>query len=281
MHGCQAPWRLPYRYPLALDLVHTAFSAAKAGQLLQLFSSIIRANGTTFEQKILGGLAIDTVDPVNIDTVLSAQFKDYGMGVRRQNFFPLLGDGIFTQDGPQWKHSRELLRPSFVKSQYQGLELLDAHTEHLLNQVKAAGPAADVDLLPLFFEFTMGTTMAFLFGTSAEELAATDGSRFAESFRVAQDFLARRGRLGDLYWVVGDFFGARKFRRSCQQVHEFIDPIVKRALLKADEKKDENRYVFLDVLVETTRDSKVLRDQLANVLLAGRDTTACLLSWTL
>ena len=40
-------------------------------------------------------------------------------------------------------------------------------------------------------------------------------------------------------------------------------------------------FVFLDALIAETKDPKVIRDQLVNILLAGRDTTACLLSWTL
>jgi len=41
------------------------------------------------------------------------------------------------------------------------------------------------------------------------------------------------------------------------------------------------RYVFIDAIAEESRDPNALRDQLVNILLAGRDTTACLLSWVL
>ena len=46
-------------------------------------------------------------------------------------------------------------------------------------------------------------------------------------------------------------------------------------------KDDKKNYLFIDALIARTRDPKLIRDQLVNVLLAGRDTTACLLSWTL
>lgn len=92
-----------------------------------------------------------------------------------------------------------------------------------------------------------------------------------------------RGRLGDLYWL----FGGRKFRAACEFVHSFVDSIVADALNKKGgevssrmEEEKEN-YLFVDPLIARTRDPKIIRDQLVNVLLAGRDTTACLLSWTL
>lgn len=43
-------------------------------------------------------------------------------------------------------------------------------------------------------------------------------------------------------------------------------------------KKDNQRYIFLHELVTATQDRTVIRSELLNILLAGRDTTASLLS---
>ena len=79
--------------------------------------------------------------------------------------------------------------------------------------------------------------------------------------------------------------GGKKFRGACDFVHGFVDKIVadalaQEALLKRNGSGKEG-YPFIDALIRQTKDAKVIRDQLVNVLLAGRDTTACLLSWTL
>ena len=37
----------------------------------------------------------------------------FGLGVHFEVFGPFQGDGIFTQDGESWRHSREMLRPLF------------------------------------------------------------------------------------------------------------------------------------------------------------------------
>jgi cytochrome P450 len=50
---------------------------------------------------------------------------------------------------------------------------------------------------------------------------------------------------------------------------------------KDTSESSEERYVFLHELSKQTTDKKVLTDQLLNILLAGRDTTASLLSITL
>ena len=57
----------------------------------------------TWNQNFFGTDVIATVDPKNIQAVLATQFNDFALGeLRRKNFFPLLGNGIFTSDGKTW-----------------------------------------------------------------------------------------------------------------------------------------------------------------------------------
>src|SRR4051812_43480111 len=99
---------------------------------------------------------------------------DFGMGPRRQIFFPLFGDGIFTQEGPPWKHSRELLRPQFSHKQYQDLEIFREHVDNLNSNIPTDGSI--VNLQSLFFCFTLDTTTAFLFGQSVYSLVGAGAS---------------------------------------------------------------------------------------------------------
>lgn len=76
----------------------------------------------------------------------------------------------------------------------------------------------------------------------------------------------------------------KQFRKDIQTMNEFIEPFIDRALSLSPEElekrtKNEECYTFLHALASYTRDRATLRDQLAAVLLAGRDTTACTLSW--
>lgn len=70
-------------------------------------------------------------------------------------------------------------------------------------------------------------------------------------------------------------------------MNAFVNTYVQKALLLSPEEltsrasKSDLSYTFLHELASYTRDPKVLRDQLVAVLLAGRDTTAATLSWTI
>jgi cytochrome P450 len=76
----------------------------------------------------------------------------------------MFGDGIFTQDGDSWKHSREILKPQFVYREYENLAVFKEPIDDLLQTLSEMGDV--VDLQPLFFRFTLDVTTAFLFGES-------------------------------------------------------------------------------------------------------------------
>lgn len=64
---------------------------------------------------------------------------------------------------------------------------------------------------------------------------------------------------------------------------DFANGIIAKAVAKRSKEKalaleSENRYVFLDQLLDQTSDIVKIRTELLNILLAGRDTTASLLS---
>ena len=73
--------------------------------------------GNTFTQQFLGRGLVTTIDPENIKAILATQFQDFCLGTRHEEFYPLLGDGIFTLDGAGWSHARGLLRPQFTRDQ--------------------------------------------------------------------------------------------------------------------------------------------------------------------
>lgn len=205
------------------------------------------------------------------------------MGPRRAITFPMFGDGIFTQEGVAWKHSREILRPQFLHKQYEDLEVFNEAVNDLLDAISDAltKEGGIVDLQPFFFRLTLDTTTSFLFGESIRSLKEPEVAgeqTFADAFNVAQEYVAKRFRLLDLYWLIG----GQNFQHACDKVHKFADQIIDRNLMK-DRRVDQKgkNYVFLDSLAESTPDRVSLRGQIVNILAAGRDTTACLLSWTL
>ncbi|PVH67890.1 cytochrome P450 [Cadophora sp. DSE1049] len=183
---------------------------------------------------------------------------------RKEITFPMFGEGIFNQDGDAWKQSRELLRPQFHVKEYSTLNIFKGATDNLLKAILDKGGI--IDLQPLFCCLTLDVMTEFLFGESVESLKvskSTGEETFTEVFNVALDYIAKRSRLLGLYWLIN----GKRFRDICKKVHSFADKIIDR------------KYVFLRVMSEKRLDRTVLRSQIINILTAGRDTTASLLSW--
>lgn len=76
----------------------------------------------------------------------------------------------------------------------------------------------------------------------------------------------------------------KEFREQLKIMDEFIQPYITHALSLSIAELDQKlstKETFLHSLARFTRDPRVLRDQLVAVLLAGCDTTAGTLSFTL
>ena len=256
------------------------------------FNDLIRArflrNGqNTMYQKQLFTDLIQTIEPENLKTLLALNFKDWSLGERRKKaFYPLLGWGIFTTDGAAWQHSREMLRPNFVRSQVGDLATFEIHVDQLIKAIPKDG--STVDLQELFFQLTMDSATELLFGESTnclgEGTTSEASATFAECWNRGQEAIAEVARSGGLAkWLVKP-----QFKKDAKFVHEFVDRFVRKGLEhrknlldleKAGAVKEEEgeRYIFLHELVKQTSDPVQIRSELLNIFLAGRDTTASLL----
>lgn len=132
----------------------------------------------------------------------------------------------------------------------------------------------------------MTTFLEIGFGKTVEGSDADACLKFAKMFDLAQ--LQSTERLGDIFWKAKRFFQLGSRERSISKAIAYLDTfalncikehrrghinldaadLLSRALLEAEDRKE---YVS----------DNYLRDLLINFLIAGRDTTACLLSWTI
>ena len=260
---------------------HKAF---RAHTLLETARGRFQRHGNTLKTHILGTPLYSTIEPENLKTIMATKFNDWNLPDRRKTaFVPLLGHGIFTTDGAAWHRSRELLRPNFVRSQLGDLATFEIHVSHMIAAIPRNG--STVDLQDLFFRLTIDSATEFLFGESTNSLAPSGApnNRFAEAFNRSQEATGEIARAG----LVAKFFRKATFHEDVKYVHDFVDRFVQRGLeyrKKQDLEKaagdSSERYVFLHELVKHTDNPLQIRSELLNILLAGRDTTASLLSNT-
>ncbi|KAG5649755.1 hypothetical protein H0H81_002174 [Sphagnurus paluster] len=158
----------------------------------------------------------------------------------------------------------------------------------------------------LVSRFTLDSATAFLFGKDVRSLSAGlaypadaplhtteehPSTRFVNAFLTAQTLVALRTRYGPS-WQLMDFWrdSVSPYRKV---VDEFVEPLLEEALrnngLDAGQRVSEKAQkggelemegsTLLDHLVHETQDRQVIKDQLTNLLVAGRDTTAAALTF--
>ncbi|KAG9036399.1 hypothetical protein FRB95_008940 [Tulasnella sp. JGI-2019a] len=151
----------------------------------------------------------------------------------------------------------------------------------------------------------MESATEFLFGTSFGALEPAlhlpggkppsttssngkDINQFTKAFTRAMEHIADRNRETGP-WQLREIFGDRtrgEMEIMCNLVDPIIDAAVRRkanvgekgALRQAGSEGD--RETLLSYLVSETEDREMIRDELLNILLAGRDTTAANLTFT-
>lgn len=264
--------------------------ARKHGNLLRFQKDdFLRHNGHTISSNFMGRSVIQTKNAENVKAVLATQFDKFSIGMRKYCFRPLLGDGIFASEGERWKHSRQMLRPQFAREQVAHVESLEPHMQVFFKHIRLFN-SRPFDIQALFHRLTMDTATEFLFGESLGSLRDEsvgyyenkedfkEKYGFDAAFNVSQNYITLRLLAQSFYFLVNN----KKFRECNAKVHEFTQHYVNRALEASQEELDERSkkgYTILYELVKHTRDPKVLQDELLSIMLAGKNTTASLLSF--
>ncbi|KAF7193665.1 Cytochrome P450 monooxygenase [Pseudocercospora fuligena] len=292
-YGCQPPKQYlaaPWWDQYGLNLMRNMLAAARKNQLLEYVQQLTRIHdpeGRGFGNFVAVGRfgtrrTVFTSDPENMKSVLTRADDFVVEPSRLAAFEGLLGKGIFTADGAFWQHSRNMLKPQFDKSQITELEQFERHIPKLLALIPDDG--STIDLQPLFHRLTMDTSTEFLTGTSANSLDADDEASqeardFVTAFELAMEEGTLHARLGKLYNLFPHPAARRANAISRGFIQKWVDRALQNKAKRAEKAKKGEQYVFIDELVKHDEvDRTRALNETMNILLAGRDTTATLLS---
>ncbi|KAG6157208.1 hypothetical protein E4U37_007719 [Claviceps purpurea] len=252
--------------------------------LLYYFNAALSENEPTClhaaEVSFLGRRIIITRDTEHIKAVLTSKLAHFGKGPQFHRIWEgFLGDSIFTTDGKQWQASRALIRPMFVRERVRDLEIFSRWTDTLLRHIP--GDGVTVDMCDLFYRMALDVATDFLLGASVGSLD-NPRSEFSRAFTEVQ----REQMIMTILSPFWSFIPKRRYRNGIKKLEEFMNPFIVATLKLSPEElerlsKFDKDFTFLHHIALMSKDPKVIRDQIMAVLLAGRDTTASTLSWTL
>ena len=198
--------------------------------------------------------------------------------------------GLFSAEGDEWRRQRKLVMsafdPAHLKRYFTSMTRV---TERLRTRLdRAARDAEAVDLQKLLMQYTVDVTAGLAFGIDMNTLENPDAAIQADLDQVFP-MVMKRIFAPFPWWRYLRLPSDRNFDRHLEKVHEAIRGFIRatrdRMAVDADLAAHPNN--LLEALV-AARDDKGgglteadLAGNVLTVLLAGEDTTANTLTWTL
>eukprot|EP00927_Polykrikos_kofoidii_P015903 TRINITY_DN1712_c0_g3_i1.p1 TRINITY_DN1712_c0_g3~~TRINITY_DN1712_c0_g3_i1.p1 ORF type:complete len:559 (-),score=69.55 TRINITY_DN1712_c0_g3_i1:94-1770(-) len=262
------------------------------------------------------GIALFVRDPLCIRHFLKDKFELYTSPKPNRNWLwkhlqRWLGDGIFAtkhgvgadDGGKHWLQQRKIASGIFSRSNFtENMQKVFVRNAKRVRSLFVSGQKVDMQMI--FFNFTMDSITKIFFGEESDTVngeRSIYGSAFDNAHRSFVSYLLESVAfisVAKLFpWPFGGIHGV------CARLHSHFSPVHQEfikniATLDHESAKiiakcvaDPRRGDRTDLLalfvqaaekenIQISTSTKFLRDVVLNFVIAGRDTTACLLSWT-
>ncbi|CAE6435503.1 unnamed protein product [Rhizoctonia solani] len=262
------------RWPFNADLIPFDINIMRTGYCGATWEVLVALYGNIFNLRLFEQDLILTVEPEVVKAVLSTEFNNYEKGPDIKGMmFSVLGDGVFNSDGETWKAHRSMSRPYFTRDRMSHFDNFARHADVAISKLLARMAEPNhpaVDFQDLACRFTLDSGTEFLFGRDVHSLDASlpypheeprdDGASFGAAFARAQQHITHRLGLPVL-WPWMELFWDRTLE-DMKIIHAYVKPILVRQGSKPMKQNET-----------------VIRDEIINILVAARDTTAASLTF--
>ncbi|EDP4072731.1 cytochrome P450 [Campylobacter jejuni] len=198
---------------------------------------------------------------------------------------PLLGESIFTTNGEVWKKQRELLRPSFEMTRINKVfNLMSEAVADMMDRFSKYPNHAVIEVDEVMTFITADVIFRTIMSSKLDE---GKGKKILNAFVTFQEqsvhtAMRRMFRFPKwLSYVLGD----RKRTKAGDVIRQVLSDIIKPRYDMADNAEFEDILGSLLLVVDADTNKRFsfeeILDQVAMLFLAGHETTASSLTWTL
>ena len=194
---------------------------------------------------------------------------------------PVVGNGLLTAEGESWRWQRKLASPMFRQSEISKyIPAMAAAADEQILRWRNRGPALVPDLAAVMTETTFAViARTILAGIDEREAATVKASGQAYLDKITWEIAAALLRLPDWVWHPAK----RRMRTASREVRAAVSQLLARRRSRGAASDDLVARMLLASNPETgapMTDEEIV-DNLATFLLAGHETTAKALSWTI
>lgn len=239
--------------------------------------SMLRFN-STYAVNLGTRRMIATQDPGFIEHVLKNNHKNYYKSpILTEQLGRFLGKGLLTSNGEYWLKQRRLIQPGF---HIEKIHALYAIIKRTVDQFLDAFPDGQVDVYPLMNSLAFEIVINTLFNVQVPTETRKELSQFISD---TQDFVIKDIRQPHKSWWFNLSGEVGRNLRKAEGARKIIRSII-RMRKESGKKFDDLLDMLLDARYEDTglpmEENQVI-DEILILLIAGHETTANALSWTL
>lgn len=222
---------------------------------------------------------IVTEDPEFVEYVLKTNHRNYYKSpLQTKQLGRFLGKGLLTSNGEFWLKQRRLIQPGFHADKLHKLYEIIGNTIHDYLHTFPVGK--DIDVYPLMNRLAFQLVINTLFNVDVSEEKRSLLNRFISD---AQAFVIKDIRQPHKSWW---FRLSGEMKRNLDQAQAARDII--RSLITDRKRSKERRDDLLDMLLDARYEStgepmeeEQMIDEIMVLIIAGHETTANALAWTL
>ncbi|CAB1105091.1 unnamed protein product [Ectocarpus sp. CCAP 1310/34] len=268
------------------------------GPLFLMLEKYFLAEGPVYKLAFGPRSFIVVSDPVMAKHVLKSSVGDYDKGVLATILEPIMGKGLIPADPETWKVRRRAIVPGFHKAWLNRMMRLFAEcADTLVVEAEAAARTGQVlDMEEKFCSLSLDIIGRAVFNYEFDSVSK-ESPVIKAVYRVLREAEHRSSSFIPYWklpfankWIASQV----EFARDMGLLNTVLDKLIQKALdtqemadieelerRDLDEVEDPSLLRFLiDMRGEDTT-SKQLRDDLMTMLIAGHETTAAMLTWTL
>jgi cytochrome P450 len=222
-------------------------------------------------------LAYFVNSPDAVDHVLRIANRNYGKSTIQYRTLSLVtGQGLLSADTAIWREQRRIVQPAFHHEIINDVvgHSVRATKQTIENLNKRTGEAVDVD--SEMMNLALNVVGSALFGSNLNEQA----SHLVKATLDGLDVIISRARtpIFPASWIPTPI--NQKLKRSNRRLDETVQSLIEEAV-----GRDQSSPTMLDLLVSGLEDTqlttKEVRDQVVTFIVAGHETVASALIWTL
>ena len=185
---------------------------------------------------------------------------------------PMLGEGLMTSEGESWLWQRRLIQPGFHRERVESFgRLMTEATCALMEGWSArAGRDQPVEVAAEMSRLTLNVVASALFSADI----SGEGDDFSQAVDAMNEFMA--------HYDPTDLARLNQFRDAQSALNKIVERIIseRRSGRQADDLLSMLMAAYDELTGEGLSDRQ-LRDQIFTLLMAGHETTAKALTWTL